>query len=159
MKAALRNGPKKVELIEMEKPAPLADEVLVAVKSCGICGSDIVRIQQDDPKWDKVVLGHEFAGVIVAVGDAVEAEQSLVTLESDKATMEVPAPAAGVIAELRVQLDDTVSEGDIVVVLDAADEVETTSSETGQKPEPAAVKAEAPKTITDKMNVKNNRIT
>jgi pyruvate dehydrogenase E2 component (dihydrolipoamide acetyltransferase) len=83
--------------------------------------------------------------VLVAVGDSVEAEQSLVTLESDKATMEVPAPAAGVIAELRVQLDDTVSEGDIVVILDAVDEVESESSETEQKTEPVAAKKEEQK--------------
>jgi len=72
MKVALRNGIKKVEVIEMEKPSPAAGEVLVAVKSCGICGSDIVRIQEDNPKWDQVVLGHEFAGQIVEVGEGVE---------------------------------------------------------------------------------------
>ncbi|QBG47306.1 galactitol-1-phosphate 5-dehydrogenase [Verrucomicrobia bacterium S94] len=72
MKAALRNGIKKVDVIEMEKPEPQANEVLIAVKSCGICGSDIVRIQEDNPKWDKIVLGHEFAGEIVAVGEGVE---------------------------------------------------------------------------------------
>lgn len=72
MKAALRNGIKHVDVIEMEKPEPLADEVLIAVKSCGICGSDIVRIQEDNPKWDQIVLGHEFAGEIVAVGENVK---------------------------------------------------------------------------------------
>jgi len=59
--------------------------------------------------------------VLVAEGDTVEAEQSLITLESDKATMEVPSPAAGVIRELRVSLDDTVNEGDVVAVLEAAE--------------------------------------
>ncbi len=72
MRAALRKGLKKVEVIDMEKPSPAADEVLVAVKSCGICGSDIVRVQEDNPKWDTIVLGHEFAGDIVAVGENVE---------------------------------------------------------------------------------------
>ncbi|HNX52249.1 MAG TPA: galactitol-1-phosphate 5-dehydrogenase [Pontiellaceae bacterium] len=72
MRAALRKGQKKVEVIEMAKPAPLADEVLVAVKSCGICGSDIVRIQEENPRWDEVVLGHEFAGQIVEVGANVK---------------------------------------------------------------------------------------
>ncbi len=72
MRAALRKGLKKVEVIEMAKPSPAADEVLIAVKSCGICGSDIVRIQEDNPKWDTIVLGHEFAGQIVAVGENVE---------------------------------------------------------------------------------------
>jgi threonine dehydrogenase-like Zn-dependent dehydrogenase len=56
----------------MEKPSPAPGEVLIAVRSCGICGSDIVRIQEDNPKWDEVVLGHEFSGEIVAVGDEVE---------------------------------------------------------------------------------------
>jgi L-iditol 2-dehydrogenase len=72
MRAALRKGIKKVAVIEMDKPSPAAGEVLVAVKSCGICGSDIVRVQEENPRWDKIVLGHEFAGKIVAVGENVE---------------------------------------------------------------------------------------
>jgi len=60
--------------------------------------------------------------VLVAVGDRVDAEDGLVTLESDKATMEVPSPAAGVIRELRLKLDDKVSEGDVVAVLETTDE-------------------------------------
>lgn len=58
--------------------------------------------------------------VLVKVGDPVEAEQSLVTLESDKATMDVPSPAAGTVRELRVKVGDTVSEGTLIVVLDSA---------------------------------------
>lgn len=67
--------------------------------------------------------------VLVTAGDAVEAEQSLVTLESDKATMEVPSPVAGVITEMRVQLDDTVSEGDIVALIEASGEIEPVRDE------------------------------
>jgi pyruvate dehydrogenase E2 component (dihydrolipoamide acetyltransferase) len=59
--------------------------------------------------------------VLVAAGDQVNAEDGLVTLESDKATMEVPSPVAGVIREMRLQLDDTVSEGDVVAILEVAD--------------------------------------
>jgi len=55
--------------------------------------------------------------VLVAVGDEVEAEQGLVTLESDKATMEVPAPHSGVVEELLVEEGDEVSEGDLVAVI------------------------------------------
>ncbi len=84
--------------------------------------------------------------VLVAVGDTVDAEQSLVTLESDKATMEVPAPAAGVIVELLVKLDDTVSEGDVVAVIEAEEQVDTVSSEPKSAPEPAALKKEQAKT-------------
>ena len=57
--------------------------------------------------------------VFVKPGDKVAAEDSLVTLESDKATMDVPSPAAGVVKEVRVKLGDRVSEGSAIVVLEA----------------------------------------
>ncbi len=57
--------------------------------------------------------------VLVAVGDTVAQDQGLITLESDKATMEVPASAAGVVRELKVKVGDKVSEGSVVAVLDS----------------------------------------
>ena len=77
--------------------------------------------------------------ILVAVGDQVKMEDSLVTLESDKATMEIPSPAAGVIREMKLKLDDTVSEGDIVAVLEVSDEV----NKSGDK-EKQAEKVEQP---------------
>ncbi|WP_201316363.1 dihydrolipoyl dehydrogenase [Dyella sp. EPa41] len=59
--------------------------------------------------------------VLVKVGDTVAKEQSLITLESDKATMEIPSSAAGVIKELKVKVGDEVSEGALIAVLEAAD--------------------------------------
>jgi len=58
--------------------------------------------------------------VLVAVGDTVAADQGLVTLESDKATMEVPAPFAGVVRELKVKVGDAVSEGSVVAMIEAS---------------------------------------
>jgi pyruvate dehydrogenase E2 component (dihydrolipoamide acetyltransferase) len=58
--------------------------------------------------------------VHVAPGDVVAEEDPLVTLESDKATMDVPAPQAGTVRELRVGVGDEVSEGDLLLLLDAA---------------------------------------
>ena len=58
--------------------------------------------------------------IFVKPGDTVKAEDSLVTLESDKATMDVPSPGAGVVKELKVKLGDKVSEGSVIVVLDSA---------------------------------------
>lgn len=58
--------------------------------------------------------------VLVKVGDTVKAEDALVTLESDKATMDVPSPASGVVKELKVKLGDTLSEGSLVLLLEAA---------------------------------------
>ncbi len=58
--------------------------------------------------------------VLVAVGDTVAVEDPLVTLESDKATMDVPSPAAGVVKAIHVKVGDTVSEGSLVLDLEAA---------------------------------------
>ena len=60
--------------------------------------------------------------VLVSEGDDVVIDQPLVTLESDKATMDVPAPFAGKIAELRVSVGDEVSEGAVLMTVEAADE-------------------------------------
>jgi dihydrolipoamide dehydrogenase len=57
--------------------------------------------------------------VLVKPGDAVKAEQSLITVESDKASMEIPSPLAGVVKELRVKVGDTVNEGSVILLLEA----------------------------------------
>lgn len=61
----------------------------------------------------------EIVEVMVAVGDEVSAEDSLITLETDKAAMDVPAPVAGKVIELSVSLGDKVSEGSLILVLEA----------------------------------------
>ncbi len=82
--------------------------------------------------------------VLVGVGDTVEKEQSLVTLESDKATMEVPSPVAGVIESLEVKLNDEVGEGDLLAVVKAtADETE------GEAPPEERAQAPAVEEATD----------
>ena len=58
--------------------------------------------------------------VLVKVGDSVKAEQSLITVESDKASMEIPCSHAGVVKELKVKLGDKVKQGSVVVVLEVA---------------------------------------
>jgi pyruvate dehydrogenase E2 component (dihydrolipoamide acetyltransferase) len=77
--------------------------------------------------------------VLVKPGDKVAAEDSLLTLESDKATMEVPSPAAGVVRELKVKVGDKVSEGTLVLTLEAD------GAAAPQKPEPAAAQSPAAK--------------
>ncbi|GAB1596936.1 dihydrolipoyllysine-residue acetyltransferase [Lysobacter sp. PAGU 2638] len=59
--------------------------------------------------------------VLVSVGDTVKADQGLVTLESDKATMEVPAPFAGVVREIKVKIGDKLAEGALVAMIEPAD--------------------------------------
>jgi pyruvate dehydrogenase E2 component (dihydrolipoamide acetyltransferase) len=61
----------------------------------------------------------EIIEVLVKVGDRVSVEQSVITVESDKASMEIPSPAAGVIKELKVKMGDKVAEGTLMMVLEA----------------------------------------
>jgi pyruvate dehydrogenase E2 component (dihydrolipoamide acetyltransferase) len=86
--------------------------------------------------------------VFVKPGDTVAAEDSLVTLESDKATMDVPSPAAGKVKDVRVKLGDKVSEGSLIVVLesDSAGEAKPAAAGTAAppKPPPAPTAAAAP---------------
>ncbi len=85
----------------------------------------------------------EVIEVLVKPGDAVAKEQSLVTLESDKATMEIPAPAAGVVAEMRVKVGDRVSEGSELLVLGGAAVPSPASSASSVPATPASTSATA----------------
>jgi len=81
----------------------------------------------------------EVIEVLVAAGDAVAAEQSLITLESDKATMEIPAPRAGVVRELAVAVGARVSEGSLILRLEpAASAGEVAAPERAAAPQAAA---------------------
>jgi pyruvate dehydrogenase E2 component (dihydrolipoamide acetyltransferase) len=80
--------------------------------------------------------------ILVKPGDSVDAEDALVTLESDKATMDVPSPAAGTIKEVKVKAGDKVSEGTVIVSLDAA--APQAPSAPAPKPAPAADRPPGP---------------
>ena len=67
-------------------------------------------------------------GIEVSPGDTVKAEDPLVTLESDKATMEVPSPAAGVVKEIKLKIGDKVAEGTLVLLLEATEAGATSPS-------------------------------
>src|SRR5436853_470068 len=76
--------------------------------------------------------------VLVKTGDAIKTEQPLVTLESDKATMDVPSPLAGTVSELKVKVGDKVSEGSLILMLSTGVQGAAASA-----PQPAGV-ARAP---------------
>ena len=84
--------------------------------------------------------------VLVAVGDTVKKDQGLVTLESDKATLEVPSSAAGVVKEIKVKLGNTLSEGAVVVVLDAEGAAEAPAKAAAPAPAAAAPASKPPVT-------------
>ena len=77
--------------------------------------------------------------VHIKPGDTIEKEQSLVTLESDKATMDVPSSHSGIVKEVKVKVGDSISEGSVVLLLEGAEAVNTVAPQA-----PAPVKAPAP---------------
>ncbi len=89
--------------------------------------------------------------LLVKAGDTVKAEQSLITVESDKASMEIPSSHAGLVKELRVQVGDKVKQGSVVLVLDAAgapaQESERKTTPAPVEKAPAAIKTEAPSVV------------
>ena len=88
----------------------------------------------------------EVIELFVKVGDTVEADQSILTLESDKASMEIPAPKAGVVKSLKVKLGDRLKEGDELLELEiegAADAAPAAAPAAAAEPAPAAEKPAA----------------
>ncbi|HFC8543809.1 TPA: dihydrolipoyllysine-residue acetyltransferase [Neisseria weaveri] len=104
--------------------------------------SQIVEIKVPD------IGGHENVDVIaveVKAGDTIAVDDTLITLETDKATMDVPADAAGVVKEVKVNVGDKVSEGSVIVLVEAAGAAAQAApaTEKAAEPAPAAAPAQA----------------
>ncbi len=97
----------------VEKPASTSANIEVAIPDIGGDSAKVVEI-------------------LVSVGDTVDVDDALVTLESDKASMEVPSSAAGEVVDIKVKLEDDVSEGVVVVVLKASGSSTATDSATSK---------------------------
>ncbi len=80
MKAQILYGIGNIKLTEIDKPAPKTDEVLLKVTSCGICGSDIPRVFKTGAHNMPLIPGHEFTGVVEALGDASSKSTPKITI-------------------------------------------------------------------------------
>ncbi|MBK5071978.1 pyruvate dehydrogenase complex dihydrolipoyllysine-residue acetyltransferase [Budviciaceae bacterium CWB-B4] len=114
-------------------PAPKAEAPAAAPAATAPAASAAKDVQVPDIGGDEV----EVTEVLVKVGDKVEAEQSLITVEGDKASMEVPAPFAGVVKEIKVQVGSKVSTGTLIMVFEVAGAAPAAAS----APAPAAAPA------------------
>jgi pyruvate dehydrogenase E2 component (dihydrolipoamide acetyltransferase) len=86
----------------------------------------------------------EVIEILVSVGDTVQAEDSLITVESDKASMEIPCSDSGVVKEIKIAIGDTVKEGSVVIVLDVAESAAAApAAESAPEPAPVAAPAAA----------------
>ncbi len=86
----------------------------------------------------------EVIEVMVKVGDTIKVDQSLITVESDKASMEIPSSHAGVVKELKVKLGDKVAEGTVLLVVEAAEGAAVAAPVAAPAPAAAPVAAPAP---------------
>ncbi|EPL9861785.1 biotin/lipoyl-containing protein, partial [Klebsiella aerogenes] len=96
-----------------------------------------IEIKVPDIGADEV----EITEILVKVGDKVEAEQSLITVEGDKASMEVPSPQAGVVKEIKVSVGDKTETGKLIMIFDSA---EGAAAAAPAQEEKAAAPAPAP---------------
>ena len=90
----------------------------------------------------------EIIEVLVAEGDSVEVNQDIITLESDKAAMEIPSPADGVIKELKVAVGQKVKQGDVIALAEAASTT-TTEASSPVKSSPAAIATPSPEAVPE----------
>ncbi|EDQ4422519.1 pyruvate dehydrogenase complex dihydrolipoyllysine-residue acetyltransferase [Salmonella enterica subsp. salamae] len=105
-----------------------------------------IEIKVPDIGTDEV----EITEILVNVGDKVEAEQSLITVEGDKASMEVPSPQAGVVKEIKVSVGDKTETGKLIMIFDSADgasDAAPAPAEEKKEAAPAAAPAAAAKEV------------
>ncbi len=103
------------QAVPAQPAGPATSAPATPVPAVAASGSIEVRVPDIGDFKDVAVIE-----VLVKVGDTIKAEQSLVTVESDKASMEIPSSAAGVLKELKVKLGDTLNIGDLLAILEGA---------------------------------------
>ena len=139
-----------------EPTAPVADAPTAPVVATAPTASAIVEVNVPDIGGDEVNVTE----IMVAVGDTITEEQSLITVEGDKASMEVPAPFGGVVKEILVKSGDKVSTGSLIMrfeVLGAAPaESESASASASASASTSAPQAAAPATTAQAAQSNNN---
>lgn len=124
---------------EVAKPAPAAEKEApatapqVAAQPAAATTSQVVEVQVPDIGVEKALVGE----ILVKVGEQIDVEQSIVVVESDKATVEVPSSVAGTVESIQVKEGDTVKEGVVLI------KVKTTSASSAPVEAPASTAAPA----------------
>lgn len=122
--------------VEAPQAAPAAEVKAesVAPVAAPAAASQTVDVQVPDIGVEKAIVGE----ILVAVGDTIEVDQSIVVVESDKATVEVPSTAAGVVESISIQVGDSVKEGVVILQVKSASSVAPVAQ---AAPQPAATPA------------------
>ncbi|MBY8000904.1 pyruvate dehydrogenase complex dihydrolipoyllysine-residue acetyltransferase [Vibrio fluvialis] len=126
-------------------PAPVAEAAPVAAAPAA--ATELKEVNVPDIGGDEV----EVTEIMVAVGDTVSEEQSLITVEGDKASMEVPAPFAGTVKEIKIASGDKVTTGSLIMVFEVAGSgAPAAAAPAAAAPAQAAAPAAAPAVAADK---------
>ncbi|MGT2550416.1 2-oxo acid dehydrogenase subunit E2 [Acinetobacter geminorum] len=132
-------GAAPAQAEEVAKPAPAAEKEVpatapqVAAQPAAATTSQVVEVQVPDIGVEKALVGE----ILVKVGEQIDVEQSIVVVESDKATVEVPSSVAGTVESIQVKEGDTVKEGVVLI------KVKTTSASSAPVEAPASTAAPA----------------
>ncbi|WP_412497091.1 dihydrolipoyllysine-residue acetyltransferase [Shewanella algae] len=142
--AAVAEAPK-AEAAPAPVAAPAPAQAAPAAPAAG--GSQVIEVTVPDigDATDVDVIE-----VLVSEGEAIEADAGLITLETDKATMDVPSPQAGTVKSLKVKVGDKVSQGSLVLLLEvgaAAEAPQAPQATASEAAQPAAAQAAAPATV------------
>ncbi|GGQ15321.1 dihydrolipoyllysine-residue acetyltransferase [Shewanella litoralis] len=144
MMTAADAAPAKVDAAPAPKAeAPVAQAAApapVAPVAAPAGGSQVIDVKVPDIGGDTDVSVIE---VLVAVGDSIDVDTGLITLETDKATMDVPSPKAGVVKSVTVAVGDKVSEGSLVITLEVAGSAPAPQAQAAQPTAPVAQAAPA----------------
>jgi pyruvate dehydrogenase E2 component (dihydrolipoamide acetyltransferase) len=122
-------------------PAPVTPVAVTPVAAPSAGSSEVIEVKVPDIGGDTDVSIIE---VLVAVGDSIDVDTGLITLETDKATMDVPSPKAGVVKSVTVALGDKVSEGSLVITLEVAGSAPVAAAPVAAAPVESAAQAAAP---------------
>ncbi|WP_351074713.1 pyruvate dehydrogenase complex dihydrolipoyllysine-residue acetyltransferase [Shewanella sp. CAL98-MNA-CIBAN-0140] len=147
MMSAADAAPVKAEAPKAEAPvaqaaapAPVTPVAVTPVAAPSAGSSEVIEVKVPDIGGDTDVSIIE---VLVAVGDSIDVDTGLITLETDKATMDVPSPKAGVVKALNVAVGDKVSEGSLVITLEVAGSAPVAAAPVESAPQAAAPVAQA----------------
>ena len=121
-------------VLEAAGAAPAAEAPVVAAPAQAATASAIVEVNVPDIGGDEVNVTE----IMVKVGDSVEVDQSIINVEGDKASMEVPAPIAGVVKEILINVGDKVSTGKLIMKFETASAASVAEVATAQVAAPTA---------------------
>ena len=142
--APAKAAPAPVAIKTEATAAPVAEIPAPAAPQAAAAGGPVeVRVPNIGDFKDVVVIE-----VLVKIGDTIKVEQSLVTVESDKASMEIPSSTSGVLKELKVKLGDTVNIGDLLAILEGSAAAAPAPAPAPSPAAPAAAAASAPAVAT-----------